>query len=223
MYPAGAAANSRQHDGTTRARRSGPSSDPAGSRSRPPRGFKGGLPRPQAPPSLPTPPATTGRAGRNALAYENLAPAGSMRAGIWNRPSTVAYQFHAGGGEDLEAVGVRRGGLPCRAARGLAMASRGLVTGKGMSWVLLRTYFRNGRSGAESSIPSMSGGARPRGRPTRLRDRREGHLRRSTAPDAGTDAARASCALAEGHGSRPSQSTGCQASGARRGSSGDRS
>ena len=164
--------------------------------SRPPGGFKGGLPRPQAPASLPSaPPQPRGaRVGTR------------WRMRIWPRPAACALAYGTGlapsltsfmrdGGEDLQAVGVRRSGLPCRAARGLAMASRGQVTGKGMSWVLRRTYFPNGRNGAESSTPSMTGGARPRGRPTRLRDRREDRLRRSTAPDAGTNAARASCAF----------------------------
>jgi hypothetical protein len=193
MYPAGAAANSRQH-GTTRARRSGPSFDPDATHAR--RGVQRRAttaPRPRFPAKRPPQP----RGARVGTRW---------RMRIWPRPAACALAYGTGlapsltsfmrdGGEDLQAVGVRRSGLPCRAARGLAMASRGQVTGKGMSWVLRRTYFPNGRNGAESSTPSMTGGARPRGRPTRLRDRREDRLRRSTAPDAGTNAARASCAF----------------------------
>ena len=168
-----------------------PSSDPAGSHSRPPNGFKGGLPRREAPATLQTPPT-----GRNALVYENLAPAGSVRAGIWNRPSTVAYQFHADGGEDLEPVGVRRKRTAVPSCKGVCDGIRGPVTGIGMSWVPRRRYFPNGRNGGESSTPYMTGGARPRDRPTRPQDRREGRLRRSTACDA--DAARASGARSSG-------------------------
>jgi hypothetical protein len=70
-----------------------------------------------------------------------------------------------------------------------------LSVGRGISWASLRgTYSQSGRVGIESSIPSRSGGAKPRGRRTPLRDRPEGRrgggrlgLLRNTVPDYVTD------------------------------------
>jgi hypothetical protein len=68
----------------------------------PAEGVQGGLPRPQAPASLQTPPTTTGRAGQNALVYENLAPAAACALAYGTRLAPSLTSFKAGCRAELQ-------------------------------------------------------------------------------------------------------------------------